>query len=246
VSEVHPVAARGFSRSPDAYERARPDYPAAAIEFLALRLGIGPGRRVLDLAAGTGKLTRPLLGTGTDVVAVEPVAQMRAALPPEAHVLEGTAEAIPLADRDVDAVTVGQAFHWFDGAAALAEIHRVLRPGGKLALIWNGQRKDTPLGRAIDSIIEPHRKGTPTHRTNAWRPAVEQTRLFGPLEERHFPNDQELDAEGLVDRFRSTSFVAALDPAEREAVLGEVRALAADGPVTVRYDTEVHVCERRP
>ena len=98
------------------------------MEDLAERLRLGPGRTVVDLAAGTGKLTRELVRTGAEVIAVEPLAEMRAELPPEATALEGTAEAIPLGDGSADAVTVAQAFHWFDAEPALAEIHRVLRP----------------------------------------------------------------------------------------------------------------------
>lgn len=149
---VHPAAARGFSRSSALYERARPGYPPAAVAWLAECLGIGPGAAVLDLAAGTGRLTRLLATTGADVVAVEPVAEMRAAIGSGA--LAGTAEAIPVADGRVDAVTVGEAFHWFDGLRALAEIHRVLRPGGRLGLAisfvasLDAQRRESVLSRA--------------------------------------------------------------------------------------------------
>ena len=107
---------------------------------------------------------------------------MRAALPGSVRALDGTAEAIPLEEASVDLVTVAQAFHWFDGPAALAEIHRVLRPGGRLALLWNRRVEDEPVNRAIEALIEPHRMGTPTHRGDAWRAAFEGTSLFGPLE----------------------------------------------------------------
>ena len=120
MSGLHPAAARGFAVSAGAYERGRPEYPLAAIEYLRDRLRLAPGRTVLDLAAGTGKLTRPLLAGGAEVVAVEPVVEMRAAVPHEARTLDGTAEAIPLPGASADAVTVAQAFHWFDGDAALA------------------------------------------------------------------------------------------------------------------------------
>jgi SAM-dependent methyltransferase len=244
MNGVDPTAAVGFSRSAEAYERARPDYPAPAVDFLAARLGLGRGRTVVDLAAGTGKLTRPLLATGSDVVAVEPVAEMRAALPPAARVLEGTAEAIPLPAESADAVTVGQAFHWFDGDAALYEIHRVLRPGGALGLIWNRRRKDDPLNEALDELMAPHHRDAPAHRSDAWRAVFDRTTLFGPLEERLFANEQSLDADGLADRIGSVSFIAALDVAPRGEVLDAVRRLASGGRVTLRYETEVQVCER--
>ena len=246
MSGLHPAAARGFAVSAGAYERGRPEYPLAAIEYLRDRLRLAPGRTVLDLAAGTGKLTRPLLAGGAEVVAVEPVVEMRAAVPHEARTHDGTAEAIPLPGASADAVTVAQAFHWFDGDAALAEIHRVLRPGGVLALVWNRQVMDDPLNRAVEEIIAPHRGDAPTHRSEAWRAAFERTRLFGPLDEHAFPNAPVLDADGLADRIGSISFIAALDAAERERVLRAVRALAGDGRVTVRYRTEVQVCDRLP
>ena len=244
---VHAAAARGFARSADAYERARPDYPAEAIAWLAERIGLGPGRTVVDLAAGTGKLTRPLAATGADVVAVEPVAEMRARIgPAAARTLEGTAEAMPLPDAGADAVTVGQAFHWFDGPAALAEIHRVLRPGGALALVWNRRPLDAPVHAAIEAIIARHRGATPRHASGRWRDAFDATSLFGPLDEREFPHSRPQDADALADRVGSTSFVAALDDGPRGEVLAAVRALAADGPVDVPYLCEVFVCDRRP
>jgi ubiquinone/menaquinone biosynthesis C-methylase UbiE len=200
---------------------------------------------VVDLAAGTGKLTRPLLATGAEVVAVEPVTEMRAVLPAGARARDGTAEAIPLATASADAVTVAQAFHWFDGEAALAEIHRVLRPGGTLALVWNRRRMDDPLNRAVEKLIAPYRGHAPALRTNAWRAVFERTELFGPLEEHVFPNEQSLDAEGLADRVGSVSFIAALGETERAEVIDAARALARGGRVTIRHDTEVQLTERR-
>ena len=147
---------------------------------------------MVDLAAGTGKLTRPLLATGAEVVAVEPVAEMRAALPAGARAVDGTAEEMPLNTGSADAVAVAQAFHWFDGDAALAEIHRVLRPGGALALVWNRRRMDDPLNQAIEELIAPYRVRTSSFHTRAWRVAFEDTKLFGPLEGRVFPNEQSL------------------------------------------------------
>jgi SAM-dependent methyltransferase len=244
---VHDAAARGFARSADAYERARPDYPPDAVAWLAERIGMRPGRTVVDLAAGTGKLTRPLAATGAEVVAVEPVAEMRARIGAEAaRALDGTAEAIPLADASADAVTVAQAFHWFDGPAALAEIHRVLRPGGALALVWNRRPLEHPVHAAIERIIAPFRRDAPAHRSGAWRAAFEETMLFGPLEERVFEHSRPHDADALADRVGSTSFVAALDHGPQVDVIAAVRALAGEGPVEVPYVCEVFVCDRRP
>jgi ubiquinone/menaquinone biosynthesis C-methylase UbiE len=239
---IHRVASEGFSRSAAAYERGRPGYPDAAVACVASRLP--PRARVLDLAAGTGKLTRPLLGAGLDVVAVEPVAEMRAVLPAAARPVAGTAEAIPLDDAAVHAVTVGQAFHWFDREAALTEIHRVLKPDGLLALLWNRRIEEEPVNAAIEQLLEPYRAGTPTHRWDSWRGALEGTRLFGSLDEHEFANEQRLDAAGMEARVGSISFIATLDAAERERVLERARALAGEGTVVVPYRTEVQLCRR--
>jgi ubiquinone/menaquinone biosynthesis C-methylase UbiE len=239
MSGIHRAAAEGFSRSAEAYERGRPEYPDAAIEYVVELMR--PGATVLDLAAGTGKLTRPLVAAGLRVVAVEPVAEMRAALP---GALDGTAEAIPLGDGSVDAVTVGQAFHWFDGDAALAEIARVLRPGGLLALVWNKRVDTDPLNQAIEELVAPYRGDTPGHR-GPWRAAFHRTSAFTPLEEAAFEHPVIQDADSLEARVGSISFIAALDPAERAAVLERARAIAGDGEVTIPYRTEVLTCRLR-
>ncbi len=241
MSEIHPAAAVGFARSADAYERARPDYPPVALE----PLGLSPDLVIVDLAAGTGKLTRLLAGSGATVIAVEPVAEMRAALPASVQVLEGTAERMPLDTASADLVTVAQAFHWFDGDAALAEIHRVLRPDGRLALVWNRRVTEDPVNDAIEAILGRHRAEVPTHRWDNWRATFERTTLFGPLEEHVFPSEQHLDADGMADRIGSISFIASLPDEERAEVLRAARELAADGRVTVPYRTEVQIAERR-
>jgi SAM-dependent methyltransferase len=239
---IHRAAAEGFARAAREYERGRPRYPEEAVRLLVSRLA--PGAPVLDLAAGTGVLTRPLAAAGLRVVAVEPVTEMRAALPEAVRALEGTAEAIPLESASVDAVVVGQAFHWFDGEAALAEIHRVLRPEGLLVLFWNVRELDHPVHAAIDELIAPFRGEVPSHRSGAWRAALDRTELFGPVEEHSFDNTHEIDAEGLAARVGSTSFIGALEAPEREQVLERARALAGGGTVALPYRTEVQLCRR--
>jgi len=235
---VHRAAATGFARSVEAYERGRPDYPPEAIAYLQRELELRAGRTVVDLAAGSGKLTRQLVALGCEVIAVEPVDEMRAAIGAGIRTLKGTAEAIPLPDASADAVTVAQAFHWFDGPKALAEIARVLRPGGALALVWNRRPvESSPLHAAISEIINPYRDDAPAHATGAWRDAF----ASGELTEWTYAWSQRMDADALADRVGSTSFVAALDDAERERVLARVRALAAAGPVDLPYVCEVHL-----
>ena len=190
---------------------------------------------MLDLAAGTGKLTALLVVTGSEVVAVEPVAEMRAVLEaalPGVRALPGTAEAIPLGSGTVDAVTVGQAFHWFRGDEALREIHRVLRPGGGLGLLWNDRDTSVPWVARLSELMEPYRRDAPGYRSGAWREAFERTTLFGKLGHAAAGLVHRLPPEGVVARVASVSFVAALPEGEREAVLMEVRNLLATDPQT--------------
>ena len=161
MSDIHPTAAAGFSAAAEVYERARPGYPDEAVAWVAELLGIAPGRDVLDLAAGTGKLTRQLVPFGARIVAVEPIDAMRAELEravPGVEALAGSAEAIPLPDTSVDAVTCAQAFHWFRPEAAVAEIRRVLRPGGGLALLWNGRDPAEERHARLHELFSRHRR----------------------------------------------------------------------------------------
>lgn len=229
---IHREAAVGFQSAAGAYERGRPSFPPAAVAHVISALDIGPGRTVLDLGAGTGKFTRLLLPAGPRLVCVEPVEAMRAALValvPGVTVLDGTAEAIPLADETVDAVVVSQAFHWFDAPRALHEIARVLRPAGGLALVWNVRDESVPWVARLTEIMDRHRAGTPSHADGPWR-AVDESAAFEPLQHRSFRHRQPLDAGLLVDRVASVSFIAALPPDARAGVVDEVRALVASEP----------------
>jgi SAM-dependent methyltransferase len=244
---MHPTATAGFGSSAEAYERGRPAYPDGAVAHLAAELGLGPAVRVLDLAAGTGKLTRLLVEGGADVVAVEPVPAMRAALRRAVAgiaVLDGTAESIPLADGSVDAVTVAQAFHWFDAEAAVVEIHRVLRPGGRLGLIWNVMGADAGWLAAVRELVHGIRGSAPAYGPSPWREAFHATSLFTPLAERTFGFVHALDEDGLLDRIASTSYVAALAAGERAGLLDQVRELAGEVPRPIRipYRTDVFTC----
>jgi ubiquinone/menaquinone biosynthesis C-methylase UbiE len=248
--EIHDLAARGFERAGDDYERGRPSYPAEAIEFLVQKLGVGRGVRVLDLAAGTGKLTRQLVPTGAELIAVEPVAGMRRKLVealPAVEALAGTAEALPLSDASVDFVFCGQAFHWFDGDRALAEIHRVLRPGGGLALVWNVRDETVEWERRLTELIKRYESNAPRKRWGRWREAFERTELFTPLERRDFVHTQEGDVETMLARVGSISFVSALPDDERKQFLAEVRSLVEPygSPLVMHYRTEVYWSRRR-
>jgi ubiquinone/menaquinone biosynthesis C-methylase UbiE len=257
IEGVHPAAATGFQRAADAYRRGRPDYPDEAIAFLVDRLGLGPGLRVLDMAAGTGKLTRLLVPSGAAIVAVEPVEAMRSTLAadvPDVEVLAGRAEAIPLADASLDAAVVAQAFHWFHAKEALAEFHRVLREGTMLALIWNVRDEErSAFWSALSEEIDPLRGETPSHRSMAWRRAFERAELFTPLQSRSFEYEHTTTREGAVDRVLSTSFIAAMSDDERDRIRERVLHLLDEdpriGPRAERfglpYRTDVQWCTRR-
>jgi SAM-dependent methyltransferase len=250
------TAARGFTAGVDAYERSRPDYPPAAVEALVSRMDLRPGRTVLDLGAGTGKLTRLLVPSGATVVAVEPVEAMRARLEaatPSATSLEGTAEAIPMPDASVDAVTCAQAFHWFDAPRAFAELYRVMRPDGLLALIWNVRDESITWVRAMGDIVDELVGGEPRHKLELWLPEARRTPLFEYLELTETPHAQDLTPDGVIDRLRSISVVAAAPPERRADVEARVADLIRTDTVTagldvirLPYTTRIHWLRRRP
>jgi ubiquinone/menaquinone biosynthesis C-methylase UbiE len=244
VSELQHPESRSFEQVADLYERWRPEYPPDAVAWLAERLGLTAGRTVLDLGAGTGKLTRALVDTGANVIAVEPgeamLAELRRALP-GVEPLRGAAESIPLPDSSVDAITVGQAFHWFRHDEALPELHRVLRAGGSVALIWNSRDQDDPLQREISALIAPLAGGRAVAGDTSR--LLEQSPLFGPLEERRFHFAQQLEAESLVGRIASISFVVAAPAETRAEIERTLRELVAarGGSVALPYVTDVYV-----
>lgn len=229
---LHPLA-RQFASVADAYERGRPEHAPAVVGALSAELGLPPGAPVLDLAAGTGKLTRGLLAAGLDVTAVEPQAELRQALAgsvgPE-RVLDGLAESIPLPDAAVAAVTVADAFHWFDRQAALGEIARVLRPRGGLALLttvpdWRGASWAHELGELIRSARteHPHFDGPP------WQESIRAAGGWGEPWEVRVTTFHASDAERTLAYVASFSWVAALSDEERGALLASAAELLAGG-----------------
>lgn len=251
---MHDAAQKGFACQSAAYERGRPDYPVGLSGWLGTALHLGPGQRVLDLGAGTGKFTRRLLDQGAEVLAVEPVAAMRDRLHqalPLVRALDGTAEALPLTDASIDAVLCAQAFHWFANAAALREMRRVLRPGGRLGLVWNVRDESVDWVAAITAIITPFEGDAPRYHSGRWREPFAGQSLFGPLQGSTLPHVHEgpFD-EVVVDRFLSVSFIAAQPEAQRRVVEAELRTLPQRfaplraARIRFPYRTEAWVTER--
>jgi ubiquinone/menaquinone biosynthesis C-methylase UbiE len=230
------MRAASFAGVADAYERARPGYPDDAVRWLA---GDRPCD-VLDLGAGTGKLTRSLAAIGHRMTAVEPLEpmllQLRAAVPGIDGFL-GSAEMIPLPDESVDVVTCAQAFHWFDHALALPEIARVLRPGGRLALIWNMRGEREPW---VDELSDAMVGRTGFVHTAS--DTIERSGLYGPVERAVFDHVQEIDRGALQELVISRSYCAILPPEERAPILEKVDAIfderSRDGILRLPYVTE--------
>ncbi|HEX6570217.1 MAG TPA: methyltransferase domain-containing protein, partial [Acidimicrobiales bacterium] len=235
-------AAQGFAQNTAAYEAARPSYPAEAVAYIVGHGQVGPGRRVLDLAAGTGKLTRLLVPTGAEVVAVEPVAAMRERLRellPGVDVRDGTAEAMPLADRSVDVITAAQAFHWFDPTLALAEMHRVLRRHGHLFLTWNIRDRSHDWVRQFGDLLveDPDAERPYDSYYDVDYPAViAAAGGFTPVELWTHAWEQPCDPALLVARAESVSVVGSLPPADKQRVLDRVRRLADTHPALAGRD----------
>ena len=229
--------ATSFEAAAASYERGRPPYPPQALDWL-----LPPGaQRVLDLGAGTGKLTRQLVSRGLDVVAVEPLEGMRAELSrvlPGTPVQAGSAEEIPLPDGAVDAVLAAQAWHWVTPEVAAPEVARVLRPGGQLGLVWNERDETVPwvaeLGRIIEEQGRKLEADAMREGNNSTGPRVGPP--FGPLEQRQVRWEHDTTVPEVVDMIASRSYVILLPPGQRAALLARVRQLLTTHPALAGRD----------
>jgi SAM-dependent methyltransferase len=224
--------ARSFDRAAAEYELARPGYPPAVLDALPL----GADAEVLDLGAGTGKLTRVLVGRYRRVVAVEPLDGMRSILEqvvPAAESHAGSAESIPLLDASVDGVFAGQAFHWFANDEAVAEIARVLRPGGALCLLWNEPADPSPLPEAYSAYLQTlHAPSLAAVQSRpSWTEVIGRG-PFGELHEASVLHEQTQDRAGVLAFAQSVSWVAHRPGQEREQIMRDLDAMLPDGPFT--------------
>lgn len=239
---------RKFGAAAEEYERGRPGWPPAAVAAVTAGLGLTSAATVLDLAAGTGKLTRLLAARFARVIAVEPLAPMRRVLAeqlPGVEVRDGTAEQLPVGEAEVDAVFVAEAFHWFDGARALAEAARVLRPGGGIALLWNRPagplEPELPPGarEAIRAAIAAGGPPGGEHlRHGQWREAFVGS-AFEPPHEAEAVHEQVRDGASLIANVMSISSIAGLPAAERERLRARLTELVPAATYRQRLRTEV-------
>jgi SAM-dependent methyltransferase len=254
MTDIHPLAARGFRAGAASYVEGRPDYPSEIERWLIHDLGLSGGKTALDLAAGTGKFSPRLLATGATVIAVEPVPAMLEQLIrryPQIDARSGFAQHIPLEDASLDAVVCAQSFHWFATAEALQEIHRVLKPGGALGLVWNVRDDTVPWVAALSRIMKPFEGDAPRFHSQKWRDVFPAPGFSG-LHEKRFPHSHTGPAEKvIVDRVLSVSFMAALPVDQRELVASQLREIIAVYPdlagkaeVTFPYETLACYCTR--
>ncbi|HEX4220652.1 MAG TPA: class I SAM-dependent methyltransferase [Acidimicrobiales bacterium] len=230
------------------YERGRPGYPEEALAMFARVFALGPGKRVIELGAGTGKFTRQLALSGVDILAVEPSRSMRSELArtvAAVKLVDGSAEDIPAPDASADAVFVAQAFHWFDAGRALTEMARVLRPGGGLGLIWNERDETVEWVSTLSRAIEwPER--APYEMGTDFRPVVAAHPAFEDVTRYRYRFHQILDHAGLMDRMASTSYITAMEPDQREAYLVPLAELVSrlPEPVDLPYVTSAYTARR--
>jgi SAM-dependent methyltransferase len=249
VSEarLHPLVA-GLTDA-GAYEGGRPRYGEHVVAQLTSELGLRAGARVLELGAGTGQLSRALLAGGFDVVAVEPLGSMRELLSQAIgaqRVLEGSAERIPLADASVAAVFAADAFHWFDEERAVPEIHRVLQPGGGVAILRTLPVFDGPWGHELGQILAAERPEHPAFGERGAAAALEEDERFGPVTERVLDGEHVTDRDGVLAYVASMSWIGVLPEARRGEVLARAAAvLDGHGVGSVRHAVRHHFWSAR-
>ncbi len=244
----HPVAVSGFSSDPWRYERGRPGYPPEAVRFVLDTVPNGPDDLILDVGAGTGKLTRALTATAATVVAIDPVEGMVRLLPefaPGALVVIGVAERLPVAPGSVSVVTVAQAFHWFDPDRAWTEFARVLRPDGAVALVWNARLREVEWVDRIWSLMDRIEKTAPWRNHDQPDPFAPHP-AFADVERASFLHTVGMDEDTVIARVMSVSHAAVLPAPDRRALEREISTILADvdGPLDITYRTDVAIRRR--
>ena len=242
MTRLHRAAEDGYAAAAETYVRARPGYPAPAVDWLLAETGAGA---VVEIGAGTGKLTSELVARDVKVVPVEPVAEMRVRLPVAG--VDAVAEALPFEDASVGRIIASQSLHWADVDRALDEFDRVLAPSGSIGLIWNFRDVDSPWQRDLDALLADLRGDAPHSRDGRWQAAVGRS-SFTVVAEQTWRWELDTDVTGVVDRVRSVSYVAALPADARARVDDRVRGLlerhGLAGRFAFPYVTEGYVLRR--
>lgn len=248
---THPSS--GFEAAADEYEAARPEIPEVALRFLTEQLCLRASSRILDVGAGTGKITRALARTYQNIIALEPVQAMRQKIhmfAPNTRVIGGVTEAIPLENVSVDAVVAGNSFHWFANATALQEIARVLKPEGRIGLLWTVRDESVDWVAELIHIMDRHRGYTPGYREGKWAAILAQSERFRRVGQKSFQFSQRTNRKTVTDRVASMSFIQQLSPGERQKILEEISTILRKSSSTewgadveFPYRTDVFVYE---
>ncbi len=242
-ARLHPLVG-GFTDAA-AYDAGRPRYGEPVVSALLAQLGLGHGSPVLELGAGTGQLSRALLGAGLELTAVEPLGPTRellAAAIGADHVRDGRAEAIPLPEDSVEAVFAADSFHWFDETRAMPEIKRVLRPHGGVAILRTAPKLDLPWTREFGEILMESRPEHPAFGDRGAAAALEEDPAFGPVTETFVTTPSVLDRAQLLAWVASFSWVAVLAPDERDRLLGRLEeVLERHHVVRLEHDMMHHL-----
>ncbi|ORX61916.1 S-adenosyl-L-methionine-dependent methyltransferase [Hesseltinella vesiculosa] len=255
----HETAAHGFQAQADSYDLARPRYPVEAINFIVAL--VHSGAKIADVGAGTGIMTTFLYEAGLDVSAIEPVDNMRMKLQdqlPTVHAIKATAWDTTLPDASQDAVIMAQAFHWFDDLNTLKEAHRILKPGGKLILIWNMESKQAKWVEALRSLYERYDEAAPQYRKGYWQQVFSEptaAQLFRlPLTHQNFAYDMPCNKALVMPRIVSKSYIAVLPKDEQDKLATQVNAVLDNpsygftcddqGNFIYPHDTDLYWCEK--
>lgn len=255
MTQIHQAATTGYTSGTSAYLRGRPTYPEPVKNWLRETLLLGQDKTVLDVGAGTGKFIPLLQSTNAAIHALEPVEAMRAEIEtnfPQVKTMAGSAENIPLPDASLDAIICAQAFHWFATPATLNEFSRILKPGGKLGLIWNVRDETKGWVASLTDIMTPYEEDVPRYHTGQWRKMF-PTPGFSALQETQFPHQHTGAPEDvIIARVLSVSFIAALPKDERAKITQKIRTLIAGTPelcgqktVSFPYTTAAFCCTKQ-
>ncbi|AMW77752.1 SAM-dependent methyltransferase [Acinetobacter sp. TGL-Y2] len=229
---LHPAAEHGFSSAAELYQQVRPNYPQAIVHWLKEDLNINPHSKVIDLGAGTGKFLDYLKQATTNIIAVEPIAEMLEQLKiihPEVQTQQASSDQIALNDHNVDAILCAQSFHWFANMETLTEMHRLLKPHASLALIWNQRDETVNWVKALAQRLAEYEADTPRFHSNEWQNVFEQQNLFQLESKKVFAHTHTGTVENVVsNRLLSTSFIAAMPRAQQQQLKNEFENIVAE------------------